>query len=53
MKNNKRIEISLIGAVLIAAAIAALAISTDRLVESIHTGESGSGDWSIDERLFN
>ena len=53
MKLNTKIEISLAGAMLLAAAVGALAIATNRLVESIATGESGSGDWSIDEKEFS
>lgn len=54
MKMNTKIEISLVGAVLIAAAIAALAVATSKLVESfVSDGESGSGDWSIDEKEFS
>lgn len=52
MKLNRKIEISMAGAIILAAAVSALAIATDRLVESIATGESGSGDWSIDEREY-
>ena len=54
MKHNVKIEISFVGAVLIAASIASLAIATSKLVESfVSDGESGSGDWSIDEKEYS
>lgn len=54
MKLNTKIEISLVGAILIAVSIATLAIATSKLVESfVSDGEAGSGDWSIDEKEFN
>ena len=54
MRSSKTIEISLAGAILVSAAIAFLAVATSRLVDSFVTdGESGSGDWSLDEKLFS
>ncbi len=53
MKPNTKIEISVFGALVISAAIWALAVATSRLVDSfVSEGESGSGDWSIDEREY-
>jgi len=53
MKPNTKIEISVFGALLISAAIAALAVATSRLVDSfVSEGEPGSGDWSVDEREY-
>lgn len=54
LNNNKKIEISIVGLVLIAASLSVLAVATDRLVKSITTYErmSGTGDYSIDEREF-
>ena len=53
MKHNTKIEISLLGAILITAAVSALAIATSRLVDSfVSEGEPGSGDWSIDEKEY-
>lgn len=53
MKPNTKIEISVFGAVIICAAICALAVATSRLVDSfVSEGESGSGDWSIDEKEY-
>lgn len=53
MKLNTRIEISLFGALAISAAIWALAVATARLVDSfVSEGESGSGDWSLDEKEY-
>ncbi len=53
MKPNTKIEISVLGALLISVAIAALAVATSRLVDSfVSEGESGSGDWSVDEREY-
>ena len=50
---NKKIEISMLGAILISASIAMLAVATSRLVDSfVSEGESGSGDWSIDEKEY-
>ena len=54
MKLNTKIEISLAGAILIAAAISFLAVATSRLVDSfVSEGEPGSGDWSIDEKEYS
>ena len=54
MKLNTKIEISLAGALLLSAAIAALAVATSKLVDSfVSEGEAGSGDWSLDEKLFS
>ena len=52
---NKRIEISIVGLVLVAASLSVLAVATDRLVKSITTYErmSGTGDYSIDENEFS
>ncbi len=54
LNNNKKIEISIVGLVLVAASLSVLAVATDRLVKSITTYErmSGTGDYSIDEREF-
>lgn len=53
MKLNKKIEISVFGALLISAGIWALAVATSRLVDSfISEGEPGSGDWSVDEKEY-
>lgn len=53
MDHNKKIEISVFGALMICAAIGALAIATSRLVDSfVSEGEAGSGDWSIDEKEY-
>ena len=53
MKPNKKIEISVFGALVISAAIWALAVATSKLVDSfVSEGESGTGDWSIDEREY-
>ena len=53
MKLNTKIEISLAGVLLLAAAVATLAIATSRLVDSfVSDGESGSSDWSIDEKEY-
>lgn len=50
---NKKIEISLLGAVIISASIAALAVATSRLVDSfVSEGEAGSGDWSVSEKEY-
>ena len=55
MNKNKKIEISIIGLVLVAASLSVLAVATDRLVKSITTYErmSGRGDYSIDENEFS
>ena len=53
MKPNKKIEISVFGALVIGAAIWALAIATSKLVDSfVSEGEAGSGDWSVDEKEY-
>ena len=53
MKLNRKIEISVFGALVISAAIWALAVATSRLVDSfVSEGDTGSGDWSIDEREY-
>jgi hypothetical protein len=53
MKPNKKIEISVFGALVISAAIWAPAIATSKLVDSfVSEGESGSGDWSVDEKEY-
>ena len=55
LNNNKKIEISIVGLVLVAASLSVLAVATDRLVKSITTYErmSGTGDYSIDENEFS
>ncbi len=54
MKNKRNIEISVFGALMISAGIWALAIATSKLVDSfVSEGESGSGDWSIDEKEYS
>ncbi len=53
MKPNTKIEISVFGALVISVAIWALAIATSKLVDSfVSEGESGSGDWSVDEKEY-
>ena len=54
-KKNKKVEISIVGLVLVAASLSVLAVATDRLVKSITTYErmSGTGDYSIDENEFS
>ena len=53
MKPNKKIEISVFGALVISAAIWALAVATSKLVDSfVSEGEPGSGDWSVDEKEY-
>lgn len=53
MDHNKKIEISVFGALMISAAIWSLAIATSKLIDSfVSEGEPGSGDWSIDEREY-
>jgi len=54
LNNNKKVEISIVGLVLVAVSLSVLAVATDRLVKSITTYErmSGTGDYSIDEREF-
>ena len=53
MKNKKNIEISVFGALIISAAIWSLAVATSKLVDSfVSEGESGSGDWSLDESEY-
>ena len=53
MKPNTKIEISVFGALAISAAIWALAVATSKLVDSfVSEGESGSGDWSVDEKEY-
>lgn len=53
MEHNKKIEISLLGAILISTGIWALAIATSKLIDSfVSEGEPGSGDWSLDEREY-
>ena len=50
---NKKIEISVFGALVISAAIWALAAATSRLVDSfVFEKEPESGDWSIDEKEY-
>ncbi|MBQ3428748.1 MAG: hypothetical protein IJH28_03100 [Mogibacterium sp.] len=50
---NKKIEISVFGALIISAAIWALAAATSRLVDSfVFEKEPESGDWSIDEKEY-
>lgn len=53
MKQNIKIEISLLGALILAGAVAALAVATSKLVDSfVSSGEPGSGDWSLDEKEY-
>jgi hypothetical protein len=53
MDHNKKIEISVFGALMISAAIWSLAIATSKLIDSfVSEGEPGSGDWSIDEKEY-
>jgi hypothetical protein len=53
MDHNKKIEISVFGAIMISSAIWALAVATSRLVDSfVSEGEKGSGDWSLDEKEY-
>ena len=53
MDHNKKIEISVFGALIISAAIWSLAIATSKLIDSfVSEGEPGSGDWSLDEREY-
>lgn len=53
MRHNTKIEISVFGALLISAAIYSLAVATSKLVDSfVSEGESGSGDWSVDETMY-
>ena len=53
MKLNTKIEISVLGALVISAAIWALAAATSRLVDSfVSEGDSEGGDWSIDEKEY-
>ena len=53
-KMNTSIEISLAGALLLAAAISAMSIATSRLIDSfVSEGEPGSGDWSLDEKEYS
>lgn len=53
MKLNRKIEISVFGALVISAAIWTLAIATSKLVDSfVSEGDSESGDWSIDEKEY-
>jgi hypothetical protein len=53
MKQKKKIEISLFGALIFSAAICALSVATSKLIDSfVSEGESGSGDWSIDEKEY-
>lgn len=54
LNNNKKVEISIVGLVLVAVSLSVLAVATDRLVKSITTYDrmSGTGDYSIDEREF-
>lgn len=53
MKLNTKIEISLIGIIVLSAGVAALAVATSRLVNSFASdGEAGSSDWSIDEKEY-
>ena len=53
MRPNKKIEISVFGALLISTALWALAVATSKLVDSfVSEGESGSGDWSVDEKEY-
>ena len=55
MNKNQKIEVSIIGFMLVAVSLSVLAIATDRLVKSITTYErmSGTGDYSIDEDEFS
>ena len=55
MDKNQKIEVSIIGLMLVAVSLSVLAIATDRLVKSITTYErmSGTGDYSIDEGEFS
>lgn len=54
MKLNRKIEISVFGALVISAAICALAVATSRLVDSfVFEKEPESGDWSIDEKEYS
>lgn len=55
MNTNKKIEVSLIGLMLVAVSLSVLAVATDRLVKSITTYDrmSGTGDYSIDENEFS
>lgn len=53
MKLNKKMEISMLGLILISASIATLAVATSKLIDSfVSEGEPGSGDWSIDEKEY-
>ena len=53
MKLTTKLEISLLGLIVLTAGVAALAVATSRLVNSIESdGEPGSSDWSIDEKEF-
>ena len=53
-KNKTTIEVSIFGAVLVAAAVAVLAVATDRLMASFRTDSDiyGRGVWSIDEKEY-
>ena len=55
MNTNKKIEVSIIGRMLVAVSLSVLAVATDRLVKSITTYDrmSGTGDYSIDENEFS
>ena len=53
MKQKKKIEISLFGALLFSAAICTLSVATSKLIDSfVSEGEPGTGDWSIDEKEY-
>lgn len=53
MNMNRKIEISVFGALVISTAIWALAVATSRLVDSfVFEKEITSGDWSIDEKEY-
>lgn len=53
MNLNRKIEISVLGALIISAAICTLAVATSRLVDSFVFEETTkSGDWSIDEKEY-
>ena len=53
MKQKKKIEMSVFGALLFSAAICMLSVATSKLIDSfVSEGEPGSGDWSIDEKEY-
>jgi hypothetical protein len=52
-KNDKKIWLSIGGLVLFSAWVAALAIATDRLINSFRSeADPDHGDWSIDEKEY-